>query len=91
MPYANFERFEFRMSLADATNCSHSGACDDNVAHVLTKPYIRKQLAAIPDGSLRDELREYGAWDSGELDNRAANEARMVWIAAGNIKEERKC
>ncbi len=40
-----------------------------------------------PD-AIRKELAEQGAWDVSELADDAANMARLVWIAAGNISDE---
>ena len=37
--------------------------------------------------ALRDELREYGAWDAEELSNHDENVRRMVWIAGGDVWE----
>jgi hypothetical protein len=88
--YASFNRFEIEMTKKQAASASHSGACDEDVAWLLTLPVIKKQLAAIPDDILAAELDGYGAWDETELSSRADNEARIVWIAAGNITEENR-
>lgn len=86
--YAVFERFELQMTLVQAQGASHQGACDDDVAALLKVASIRRQLAKIPAASIAAELKEYGAWDDAELADVAANQARIVWIAAGNIVEE---
>jgi hypothetical protein len=86
--YATFERFEIKMTLAQAEGASHQGQCDDDVAALLTEPSIKRQLAKIPAASIAAELAEYGAWDDEELSDVAANQERIVWIAAGNIVEE---
>jgi hypothetical protein len=85
--YASFNRFEIELTRKQAAAASHSGACDDDVAALLLIPRIKRQLAAIPDDILAAELQEYGAWDETELSSRADNEARIVWIAAGDIME----
>jgi len=86
--YAQFDRFEISMTKNEAYLGSHQGKCDDDVAYLLTLPKIKRQLAKISDEVLMAELSEYGAWDGIELANRADNEARIIWIAAGNIRED---
>lgn len=83
--WATFNRFEIEMTKDQAHTASHPGLCDSDVAELLRLPKIRRQLAKISDDDLRAELKEYGAWDAEELRDRTANEARIVWIAAGNI------
>ena len=86
--YATFERFEIKMTLAQAEGASHQGQCDDDVAALLAEPSIKRQLAKIPSASIAAELKGYGAWDDEELADVAANQARIVWLAAGDIVEE---
>jgi hypothetical protein len=86
--WATFERFEIQMTKAQALSASHQGRCDEDVDALLQLPKIKRQLKKISDSDLSDELREYGAWDETELADRAANEHRIIWIAAGNIREE---
>lgn len=86
--HAYIGSIEIQMTRKQAAACSHPGQCDDDVAELLKVPSIRRQLAKISDGDLQAELREYGTWDTDELQDRAANEARIVWIAANDITEE---
>jgi hypothetical protein len=81
-------RIELQMTLSQAEGASHQGRCDDDVAALREAPAIRRQLAKIDRQTLRDELREYGAWDSLELADHDANLSRIVWLAAGDIVEE---
>ena len=85
---AVFDRFEIQMSLKEAKSASHPGPCDEDVDALLKLPKIAKQLDKIGHDRIRDELREYGAWDEEELANWEDCKARIVWIAAGNICEE---
>ena len=87
--YAVFERFELKMTKAQAESASHQGRCDEDVEALCAVPSIRKQLDKIPKDVLRAELKEYGAWDEDELKDDEQNRRRIVWLAAGNIKEER--
>lgn len=48
-------------------------------------PYIEEQLATIDPALLRDELREYGAWDDEQLADHEQNLQRLLWLACGDI------
>lgn len=86
--WATFNRFELQMTKTQAASASHAGQCDDDVRELLKLPDIKRQLKKIDDATLAEELKEYGAWDAEELRDRDANEMRIVWIAACNIREE---
>lgn len=85
MKTAYFNRFTLEMPDECVSECSHSGACDDDVDYwsirLLRPPEI------TPD-KLAAELKEYGAWDADELADDSANWRRIIWIAAGQIQEE---
>lgn len=90
--WTSFNRFELRLPGEAVTDCSHSGACDLDVAH--WAPIVAEQVEQdnfprrpTPD-AIRAELREYGAWDANELADDNANWQRLVWIAACNVAEE---
>lgn len=85
---AYFNRFCIDMTKAQAESASHQGQCDEDVEELLKHPKIKRQLAKISNEDLTSELREYGAWDAEQLKNREENEARIIWIAAGNINDE---
>lgn len=80
-----FDRFEISMTRDASLDCSHPGDCDDEVAY--WAPRIERPADCTPE-ALRAELREYGAWDDDELADDEANWRRIVWLAAGNIREE---
>lgn len=82
--FATFERFEIEMTLEQAMSASHQGSCDDDVAWLVRDGVGSK----LDPEAVRDELREYGAWDDDELSDDEANLARIVWLAACNIREE---
>ena len=84
---AAFNRFEIEMTMAEAKDCTHSGACDLEVSDLLRSRKIQRQLNRIGNEKLSTELREYGAWSDSELTNFEANKARIIWIAAGDIVE----
>lgn len=78
---------DLRLTRSDANACSHSGSCDDDVNSLMTKPYVKKQLALLEPVTLAKELKECGAWDDIELSNHNDNLLRWVWISAGDITE----
>jgi len=86
MRWATFNRFEFEMPEEAVRDCHHQGQCDEDVAYWQGKI----DLTHISDADLKAELKEYGAWEGTELNNRKVNEERIIWIAAGNIQEEKE-
>ena len=86
--YAGNGRIELHMSLTQAEMGSHQGQCDDDVRFLSRLPKIKKQLDAIDAAVLRDELREYGAWDTQELSDHEQNLQRVLWLACIDIREE---
>jgi len=81
-------RIELKMTMAQAQGASHQGQCDDDVKALSQVPAIARQLRKIAPETLRNELREYGAWDAGELADHEQNLQRLLWLAAGDIVEE---
>ena len=86
--FAQFNHFEIQMTLKQAKQCSHSGACDADVAALVATPAMRRQLAKLDPVKLAEELREHGAWDDMQLSSLEDNYNRIVWIAACDIVEE---
>jgi hypothetical protein len=80
-------RIELQMTRADAASASHSGSCDADVAALLARPDIAAQVEQWDCEALRRALKEYGAWTLEDLDDHAANCARMVWTLAGDIAD----
>jgi hypothetical protein len=78
---------ELVIKLDDARSGSHTGQCDSDVQALSEAPYIKQQLDALDPKKLRDELREYGAWDSVELEDHEANKQRWLWSACSDIVE----
>jgi len=88
--YAVFNSFELQITKDQALCGSHQGSCDDDVEGLLSLPAIKRQFKKIPPEKIREELKEYGAWDEEELKDEKQNQARILWIACGNIREEQK-
>ena len=64
-------------------DCSGAGSKDSAVAYWLE----RLQFDA-PAFWLRSYLKEFGAWDAGELCDHDANRARTLWIWANDVWEK---
>lgn len=78
-------RIELAIEPEDAACGSHQGQCDEDVLALSRVPYIEEQLATIDPALLRDELREYGAWDDEQLADHEQNLQRLLWLACGDI------
>jgi hypothetical protein len=83
--FASFNRFEIEMPAECVTDCSHQGQCSGDVEHWHSKGAV--DFSHITDSDLQAELREYGAWEPEELEDRDDNEQRILWIGAGDIQE----
>lgn len=88
MKSAYFDGFIIHMTEEQALSASHPGACDSEVEELVNNPKISKELDQIDPIEIEATLREYGAWDYDELQDREANRRRIIWIAAGDIREE---
>jgi hypothetical protein len=80
-------RLSLWLTADDAESASHQGQCDDDVAGLAEVPYVAQQLSEWKPEHVRDELKEYGAWDETELADDAQNLQRMLWLAASDIRE----
>ncbi len=74
---------EIGMSQEAMEDCSASGPVDEAVDHWFTRVNVYATAEQI-----RNELKEYGAWDAEELQDDTQNLKRIVWIAASNIKDD---
>lgn len=75
------------MTHAQALSAAHQGKCDDDVAALCRLESISQQLDAIGPDTIRDGLKEAGAWDADQLADDYENRLRAVWMAACDIKE----
>jgi hypothetical protein len=78
-------RLELALSSDQAARGYHSGACDSDIAALMQDPGVSAQLLAFDPLLVAAALKEYGAWDSLELENHAANLERLLWIACGDL------
>ena len=87
--HTNFERFDLTMTLLQAESCSQPGRdAEPDVLLLMQDPKIRRQRRKIDPELIRQELREYGAWEDGELADDDMNWVRILWIGANDISEE---
>ena len=87
--YASLNYFDLYFTKKDVDSMPLSGQCDETVKIIAKKPYIVRQFANIDNSKLINELSGYGAWDDIELQDKQANIERIIWIACGDIKENR--
>lgn len=76
----NYLEVEFP-SIEHILNCSHQGACDDDIEA------CRADIKIHDHGdkeNIKKELAEYTDWD---LPDDTANLDRLIWIAAGGIQD----
>ena len=78
---------ELNITKAQAARAAHMGQCDADVFALSQEPVIRRQLAKLGPDQVRDELREWGAWDEDELEGDAQNLQRLLWLACCDIAE----
>jgi len=78
---------ELQLTLKQAEMASHAGQCDDDVRFLSRLPSVARQLRELNPENLRRELKEYGAWDESELSDHEQNCQRILWIAAGDIRD----
>ncbi len=84
---AYFNRFVLEIPVKAIGDCSHQGACDEDVKHWSRKIERPDSLTAE---LLASELKEYGAWNSDELADDSANWERIIWSACCNLKDENR-
>ena len=64
-----------------------SGAADDAVKALMKNKSVVIQFSLIPCSLIKQILKEYGAWESAELQDRKTNVERLIWISCLDIQE----
>lgn len=77
---------EIEMTLEQASRVSHQGQCYQDVVDLMSK--LGNQLNKINPEVLKQDLKEYGAWDNTQLSNHQDNLERVVWIAGGDLMDQ---
>ena len=87
--WTSFNNLEIEMTLKQAESCSQPGQdAEPDVLVLMQDPKIRRQRKKIDPDRIRQELREYGAWEEEELADDEANWQRVLWLGANDISEE---
>ena len=87
--YAPFDRIDICMTLKQAESCSQPGQdAEPYVRILMAHPLIKRQRRKIAPDLIRQELKEYGAWEEEELADDDANWQRILWLGANDIVEE---
>ena len=87
MKTAFFNRFSLDLPDECVIDCAHQGPCDEDVEFW----FLKLDTSQFPSAdAIRAELRECGAWDKDELIDNDANLRRLIWIAAGQIRDEQR-
>ncbi|MGF6599819.1 hypothetical protein P3T23_004553 [Paraburkholderia sp. GAS448] len=81
-------RIYLQMTDGQARAAHHPGPCDADVVALSREREIREQLDVVDPATLREVLKEYGAWNAEELADHEQNLQRVLWLAAGDIAEE---
>lgn len=82
--WACLERFELALPDQCVIDCSHSGDCGADVEFWAKK--ITRPPGATPE-AVAAECEDTGGWEDSELQDDQINWERVIWIAAGNIKD----
>jgi len=69
--------------------CYHQGECIYDIEHCMDMPEVKSELAKIDKQKLIQELYECGAWTEKELQDHEENLKRILWLASGDIQENR--
>lgn len=87
--WTSFNNLEIEMTLKQAESCSQPGQdAEPDVLVLMQDPKIRRQRRKIDPELVRQELREYGAWEEEELADDDMNWVRILWLGANDISEE---
>lgn len=87
--FASFNRFELNLPLAIVVACSQPGQnASSDVEQALRNIKLLHQLDQMDMEDIREELAEYGAWDEEQLADDEENLRRLVWVAAGQLRDE---
>ena len=84
VPY-NYILDGIELSIDEAHKGGHSGDCSADIEELKALPHIREQLDKIDPESLRNELKEFGAWTEEELSDHEENLSRILWDACWRI------
>ena len=79
---------ELQFTQEQAESVPLSGAADAAIDDLMLDEEIIAQVRELSVEDVREELREYGAWDEEELSDHTSNVRRLIWLAAYQVREE---
>lgn len=79
---------DLQVTKKQANKGYHRGQCEPDVKELRQVTAIKRQLNKIDPATLKKELKEYGCWESEELNDHESNLDRILWIACADIVEE---
>ena len=65
----------------------HPGDCEKDLVKLMQIDEVKVELDKIDKENLKLELKEYGAWTEGELNNHSDNLMRILWVTCCKINE----
>jgi hypothetical protein len=83
--YPGLGVIEFAIPRQMIEDCSHSGACDEEVNY--WKRRLGESLDKLPRGSVRKGLISYGAWTESQIKDWGDCASRVLWLMACSAKE----
>lgn len=86
---AYFDRFTICLTRDEAETGGHQGQCAQDIEGLLKTRAVAKELDTLNPCDIVLELKDFGAWDEEELKDHDANVARILWIACGDLCEQK--
>lgn len=80
-------KIQLHMTMEQAQSVSHSGECDEDVDALKQDSGIAAQLEQLDPETVARELSDY--WSDDELTDPTENLSRLLWLAGGDIVEEK--
>jgi len=80
---------DLNITKAQAHTGYHQGQCDSDIQVLRGVPAIKKQLDKLNPDTVVRVLKDYGAWDADDLSDHNDNLDRLLWIACGDIVDDR--
>lgn len=78
---------ELRLREQDVDSVPQSGAADESIAYLMRDSAIKGQLDSFAVADVIAHLKEYGAWDTSELQDHDENLSRVLWLAICDVRE----
>jgi hypothetical protein len=83
-------KIEFQMTMDQAESVGQPGQdAEEDVRQLMRDPDMKEVIEYLQDNmdSVKEELKEQGAWNDEELQDEDMNIVRIIWIAGNDIKD----